>query len=1078
MRALPRGEIARTVLALCIPLAAFAVQWVFWDAIKPYVWFLFFPAIFFSSRIGGLKGGLAATLLSATIVSVFFILPQKGAFFDNPISIISVLIFLGMGGLFSLSHERLRQANQQMKATLQNANQTNEGLHQANMQVKATLQDANQAYEGLAQANQRVSHLLEQSRELDKIKSDLFANVSHELRTPLTLILGPVSRWLARIGPDDEARRELQLIERNAKLLYRHVSDLLDVSRLEAGRMTMHYSDVDLAELCRVAASHFESVAGERDITYEVRAPGPLMGQVDADKTLRVLVNLISNAFKFTPPGGAIGVSLETRGSNAVFTVEDTGPGIPEAMREQVFERFRQLQGDAQRPHGGTGLGLAIVKEFAELHGGGVTLGEARGGGALFEVILPLAAPPSTQVCAAQPKPDTLLATQAGEELQAVRPWPAPASAEVQNLPPRQLILVVEDNPDMREYVRSILSRNHQVTAAADGVEGLEILRAETPDLVICDIMMPRMGGEQMVDEMRRDPTLDSIPVIMLTAKSDEGLRQRLLERQVQSFLEKPFQEGELSARVEGLLAQSQRHRAQLREQERRFEATFEQAAVGVAHVALNGHWLRVNRKLCDILGYEPAELAELSFQDITLPEDLDIDLEQVGRTLSGEISSYELEKRYIKKSGDVIWVRLHVALIRDDAGRPDYFISVVQDDSASKQAEHELLRAKEAAEAANVAKDEFLANMSHEIRTPLNGVLGMLQLLRSQVSKQERDMYTAMADEAGRRLLTLLNNILEFSRLDSGRAMLAAKPFNLRDLFKSVLSIFLVTCREKKLSLTASVNDSVPEHIIGDEPRLHQVLFNLVGNAVKYTPQGSVRMEAWSQPYGNDPTRLRLYLAVEDSGIGIPADKIEHVFRRFTQVDASYVRRFEGAGLGLAIVKRIVDIMGGSILVDSEVGAGTAIVLQLTLKTALAQPSLGHQPHAKNILSKGPLIILVAEDEPISQLATVLMLRKLGHKAESVSNGREAVEAVAEKRFDCVLMDIQMPEMDGVEATTAIRAMPDNTRAGLPIIALTAYALPGDRERFLKAGLDHYVSKPVQATKLEAVLALIPRQP
>ncbi len=1052
MRELHTNNLARLIAALCIPLVAFAVQWIFWDAIKPYVWFLFFPAVFFSSRVGGLKGGMLATLLSASIVSVFFILPQKGAFLDSPVSVISVLIFLGMGALFSMSHER---------------------LHKANIQAQEALHAATQANAQLAQANLHVTTLLEQSRELDKMKSQFFANVSHELRTPLTLIMGPVARRLTDQSLGEEQRRELELVERNARLLYRHVTDLLDVSRLEAGRMSMHYAEADLGELCRVAASHFQSVAAERNITYAVHASGPLLAQVDADKTQRVLVNLIANAFKFTPPGGAITVEMEQRGDHAELRVRDTGPGIPEAMRVQVFERFRQVEGGAERPHGGTGLGLAIVKEFVELHGGSVNVGQNPEGGALFTVVLPLRAPQGAQVCAKPSALDTTLATQAGEELRS-RPENHP-DALPGAAPGKGRILVVEDNADMRDYVRNILSGSYQILTAADGQEGLERIRSEQPDLVICDIMMPRMSGEQMVEEMRRDHAQADTPVIMLTARTDESQRRRLLERLVQSYLEKPFLAGELSARVEGLFAQRQRHRAELRERERRFEATFEQAAVGVAHVGLDGRWLRVNRKLCEIVGYTQQELSCLGFQDITHPDDLNTDLELMQQTLAGGVQSYELEKRYIRKSGKQIWVRLHVALIRDEAGQPDYYISVVQDNSARKQAEHELLRAKEAAEAANIAKDEFLANMSHEIRTPLNGVLGMLQLLRSRVSKQEREMYTAMADEAGRRLLTLLNNILDFSRLEFGRAALSSKPFNLRDLFKSVLSIFLVSCREKKLALTASVHESVPEYISGDEARLHQVLFNLAGNAVKYTPQGSVHMEAWAQPCQTRPGKLNLYIMVSDTGIGIPNDKIEHVFRRFTQVDASYVRKFEGAGLGLAIVKRIVDIMGGSILVDSEVSVGTTIALQLQLDAAPQLVKEQHGAREENTATGGPLDILVAEDEPISQMATVLLLRKLGHKVDSVANGREAVEAVRNKRYDCVLMDVQMPEMDGVEATAAIRALEDPERAGVTVIAVTAYALPGDRERFLKAGMDKYVGKPVQNAELAAALATIP---
>jgi PAS domain S-box-containing protein len=1018
----------RLLLALLIPLAAFALQWAFWDAIRPYVWFLFFPAVFFSSRIGGLVGGLLATLLSAAIVAVFFIQPQAGFLLDKPISIISVVIFLGMGVLFSLSHERLHQANK------------------------------------------HILRLLKQSQELDTLKTQFFANVSHELRTPLTLIMGPLARQLERTDLADAQRRELELMDRNARLLYRHVTDLLDVSRLEAERMTIGYAQVDMAELARIAASHFESLSHEREIRYAVHAETPVMAQVDPDKVLRILVNLLSNAFKFTPEGGAVTLALAASETHAVLTVQDTGPGIPDSMRETVFERFRQVEGGAERSHGGTGLGLAIVKEFARLHGGDANVREAPGGGALFTVMLPLSAPAGAAVDMA-PKPlDGTLAVQAGEEL-ARHSSTCPADSGPAG---GSQILVVEDNPDMREYLRGILSRGHAVRLAQNGQEGLEMVRQQQPDLIISDVMMPKMNGEQMVEELRRDQNFANIPIIMLTAKIDDASRLRLLESLVQGYLMKPFLEGELLARVEGLLSTKQRHSTQLKERERRFEATFEQAAVGMAHVGLDGNWLRVNRKLCEILGYTQEELSHLTFQDVTHPDDLDTDLEHVRRLVTGEIPAYELDKRYIVKSGEHIWVRLTVTLVRDEAGAPAYFISVVQDITARRKVDQELRRAKEAAETANVAKGEFLANMSHEIRTPLNGVLGMLQLLRGGATPQEQETYTGLAYDAGRRLLTLLNSILDFSLLESGRAPLTRRPFQVRSLFNSVLRIFLVTSRSKNLALTATVHKSVPQNIVGDEARLHQLLFNLVGNALKFTAKGSVRFEAWAQP-GRAPHQIWLHLAVSDTGIGIPDDKIDHIFRRFTQVDSSYVRQFEGAGLGLAIVKRITTLMDGNITVDTQQGVGTTIIVTFLADVAEHEAS---QPGQNKEAAEHPgqrLSILLAEDEPVSSMATTLLLERLGHKVHGVGNGKEALLALKSGAYDCVLMDIQMPEMDGVEATTALRRLenPEGVSA-IPVIALTAYALPGDRERFLAAGMDDYISKPVQPEQLKEILSLI----
>jgi len=394
------------------------------------------------------------------------------------------------------------------------------------------------------------------------------------------------------------------------------------------------------------------------------------------------------------------------------------------------------------------------------------------------------------------------------------------------------------------------------------------------------------------------------------------------------------------------------------------------------------------------------------------------------------------------------------------------------------ERAREALVHGKELAEDAAKAKSEFLANMSHEIRTPLNGVLGMLQLLQGGASPQERTRFTAMALDAGRRLLDLLNDILDFSRLEAGGATLHIEPFDLREVCATVSNVLGFVSRNKGLPLACEIDPSVPQALKGDEARLRQILFNLVGNSIKFTNAGAIHIGACATPNAARPELVNLRLWVADTGIGIEDEKISYLFERFTQSDASFARRHEGAGLGLAIVKRIVALMDGALCVESAPGVGTTIHVSLPLGSATEARVVGPRAGKNDAeLFQRPLNILVAEDDEISRLSIQVMLKRLGHRCVTAVNGREAVEALRRQAFDCILMDVQMPEMDGLAATKAIRSAPDlGERSRVPIIALTAHAMAGDRERFLAAGMDDHVAKPVQREELQAALARLPR--
>ncbi len=405
----------------------------------------------------------------------------------------------------------------------------------------------------------------------------------------------------------------------------------------------------------------------------------------------------------------------------------------------------------------------------------------------------------------------------------------------------------------------------------------------------------------------------------------------------------------------------------------------------------------------------------------------------------------------------------ISVIPIMGNDGRVEYVLENVRDVTQHKHIEESLRKAKLQAEEANLAKSEFLANMSHEIRTPLNGVMGMLQLMQVTGLTPEQQEYAKLASQSGRRLTRLLTDILDLSKVEAGRLEICNDPFELTDILASVRQLFAPTAAQKGLDFQLQMSLDAPNRINGDAARLQQVLNNIVGNAVKFTDQGSVTVQAWPLPE-RKPGQQWLLFIIADTGIGIPDDKLDKLFDPFTQAEHHYKRSYQGAGLGLSISRKLVQLMGGTIAVSSEAGKGCTFYLSLPFEKAQA-----HKPHAHgdcpscDLAAPAGLCVLLAEDDATHKLSTTVMLQKRGHTVTAVDNGQQAVEALQKHSFDLVLMDVQMPVMDGVTATRAIRAgQAGEANADIPILAITAYAMDGDRSRLLEAGMDAYVAKPI----------------
>ncbi len=908
--------------------------------------------------------------------------------------------------------------------------------------------------------------LYEQLKEFDQLKTQFFANVSHELRTPLTLILGPIRKLLEAPKTPEENRRALRVVERNAGLLLQRVNNLLDLSKLEANEMHAHYSSVDMAKVGRLVASHFEVIAEDRDLTFHVEMPEKLPCEVDSEKIQRVLLNLLSNAFKFTPDGGTIAFHLEAKKDRMLLTVQDSGLGILPQQRHAIFERFRQCEKAQEQPLSGTGLGLSIVKEFVQLHKGTVCVEESAMGGASFCVDLPLCAPKGFHIGKESPPEGPChWGQQAVEELRSYqKPRVVPRGTARPNTP---LILVVEDNPDMNAFLVETVSAEYRVVTAYDGHEGFQKAIELRPDLILTDMMMPHMSGEELVRRIRKSPPLGDIPVVLLTARADHHLHVKLLNEGAMAFLNKPFSAGELMARVRRLILERRRSQATLRKAYALLHSVTEGITDAVFVKDRKGRYLMINSAGAKAVGRSPEAVLGKDDREFFAPETAQRIMEEDRQVMeSGHARTYEQEANVLGVTRHYLATRVPY---RDDEGHIMGVMGISRDVTAQKKSEQELREAKEAAEAASKAKDRFLAILSHELRTPLTPVLATVSYMETCPNlpsdlRNEVTMIRRNVEMEAR----LIDDLLDLTRISRGKIELHFEALDAHASLRRALEICQSDIESKQIGISQSLW-AEEHHIWADPARIQQVFWNLINNAVKFTPKGGqISLRTRNERLTNEDgvSKDRLIVEISDTGAGIAPEFLPRIFSAFEQGERTVTRQFGGLGLGLAISRALVRMHKASISAHSD-GLGRGSTFTLCCDTVESHHALeSPTPLPLHKKSEAQQRILLVEDHEDTLRMMQKLLTMFGYRVQTATSVKSARDLADRATFDLVISDIGLPDGSGLDVMQHFRA-----RQKAKGIALSGFGMEEDLRRSKDAGFARHLTKPINIQTLQQAI-------
>ncbi len=1051
-----------------------------------------------------------------------------------------------------------------------------------------------ESFEKIAQQSRQVERQNKELQQLDKLKDEFLANTSHELRTPLNGIAGLSEALLHAVdGPlNNQQKRHIQMILQSSTRLTGLVNALLDFSKVNAKKVSLHIKPFPMTEVTNIVQTFSKELINHKPIEFRVDIPGDLSEMyADIDKVEQILTNLVSNAVKFTHQG-SVTISAQQEGDVVRISVRDTGIGIPQEAFERIFCPFEQANGSTTREFGGTGLGLAIAKELVELHGGKIWVESEVGAGSTFHITLPCTAAILERVETKEaPDQEIMKAgeSQAVEESGAIATIDHEPIVEPVISDEEHTILIVDDDLTNVEVLETHLSHaGFRVLEAFDGKSAFDILQTQEVDLILCDVMMPVVDGYTFAMKIRNHDTLRNIPLVFVSAKDQTLDKVKGYNAGGLDYLTKPIEKEELLLKVNAILNYQQRLREKpglpeaVKTDDTVYETDHEKEEEYATIKRGNGerilvvddepinvevlktHLSQYNYQVLTASnGFEALEKIDTDSPDLVL---LDLMMPKISGFRVCQIIRHDMQLRdlpiimltaksnihdrvyglnigandYLIKPFHKnelltrIYVLLNISALQKEVIRKNDILRAeiterqwaeeelhiaydklemrVKERTAELSQANELLqqeirerqrvyaalqKTKDAAEVASRAKSEFLANMSHELRTPLNAILGYAQILRNanNLAERQRDGLDTIKS-SGKHLLNLINDILDLSKIEAGRMELQLSEFHLPEFLKHLANIIRIRAEQKGISFVyeyapdprlETAGTSLPIGVRADEKKLRQVSLNLLGNAIKFTEQGSVtfRVKVCSDrfsglPQSTPPTAeavttnltTNIHFEVEDTGIGIAPEKLKEIFLPFQQVGEQRAA-VEGTGLGLTISRRLVELMGGELKVKSTLGEGSVFWFEVNLPAVKGVMASAATPSHKIVSYTGERrAVLVVDDKPANRAVLLGMLVSLGFDIIEAENGQECVEKAISYQPDLILLDLRMPVLDGFGATEQIRkAESSKSQIRTPIIAVSASVFETTRQRALAIGFNDFLIKPFQ---LEALLELL----